>query len=107
MPQQDQHAAELDHGEEVGGVPFPSRGESAEVLQPSEQSFDFPAAQIATQWSAVLSSFSFSPIGRDHLDAMLIAKPLIEGITVVGLVPNQPLWHGSDMSLRERAFDQR
>ena len=107
MPQQDQHAAKLDHAEEVGGVSFPSRSESAEVLQPGEQSFDFPAAKITTQRSAVLSSFSFSSIGRDHFDAVLVAKPRIERIAVVGLVPDQPLWQTCNMSLHERAFDQR
>jgi hypothetical protein len=105
MPQQDQRAAELDHGEEVGCVAFPSRGEAAEVLQPGEQPFNLPAAQITAQWSAVLSPFSFSPIGRDHFDAM-VAKPFIERIAVVGLVSDQSLRQGGNMSLCECVFDQ-
>jgi hypothetical protein len=48
MPQQNRHTAELHHAEKVDGMAFPSAGESAEVLQPSEEPFDFPAAQVAT-----------------------------------------------------------
>ncbi len=107
MPQQDQHASKLDHAEEIGGVALPSRGESSEVLQPCEQPFDFPAAQVTTQWSAILSSFSFAPVGSDHFDAVLFTKSLIERITVVGLIANQPLRDSGDMSLGECAFNQR
>jgi hypothetical protein len=83
MSQQEQHASELDHAEEIGGVPFPSRGESAEVLQQGEQPFNLPAAQIPPQWSAIVSFSSFAPIGSDHFDAMLILEPLIQRIAVV------------------------
>lgn len=107
MPQQDQHGSELDHAEEIGGVPFPSRGESAEVLQPGEQPFKLPAAKIPPQWSAILSFSSFAPIGSDHFDAMLILESLIQRIAVVGFVADQSFGQSGNMSLVERVFDQR
>jgi hypothetical protein len=107
MPQEDQRAAELDHAEEVGSVAFPARGESAEVLQPGEESFDLPAAHVAAKGSAVLSSPSFASVGSNHLDAMQLAKPRVQGVAIVGFVADQSLRDGGDMSLRERVFDQR
>jgi hypothetical protein len=50
MSQQDQHASELNHAEEVCSVAFPSAGDASKILQPSEQPFNFPAAPIAAQW---------------------------------------------------------
>ena len=103
MPQEDQRASELYHSEEVGGVSFPSAGKSAEVLQPGEQPFDLPAAKR----SAVLSFPSFAPVGSDHFDAVQLAKPRVQRVAIVGLVANQSLGDGGDMSLRKCVFDQR
>ena len=107
MPQKDQRAAELDHAEEVDGVAFPSRGESAEVLQPCEQSFDLPAAQVATQRPSVLCLPSLAPVGSDHFDAVQTTEPRVQWVAIVGFVADQPLGDGGDMSLCECAFDQR
>ncbi len=48
MPQQDAEASEVDEAEEVLGVPLPTRDEPAVVVEPREQSFDQPAALVAT-----------------------------------------------------------
>ena len=107
MPQEDQRTAELDHPEEVGSVSFPAACKSAEVLQPGEKPFDFPAPHVATKGSSVLSFPSFAPIGSDHFDAVQVAKPRVQRIAVVGLVADQSLRDGGDMSLCEGVFDQR
>jgi len=107
MPQQDQRTAELDHAEEVDCVAFPSRGESAEVLQPGEQPFDLPAAQVATQRPSILCFPSPAPIGSDYLDAVQLLEPRIQWVAVVGFVADQSLGDGGDMSLCKCAFDQR
>ena len=107
MPQEDQRASELDHAEEVCGVSLPAACEAAEVLQPGEQPFNFPAPQISSQRSAVLGSLPLAPVGGDHFDTVMLAKLLVQRIAVIGLVTNQPLRHGCGMSLCERAFDQR
>lgn len=107
MPQEDHRAAKLDHAEEVGGVSFPSACKSAEVLQPCEESFDLPAAHIAAKRSSVLSFPSFASVGSDHLDAVQLAEPRIQRITIICLVADQSLGDRGDMSLCEGVFDQR
>ncbi len=47
MPQEDYKAAELDHGEEVLLVILPTDDQAAEVMEPGEEAFDFPAAAVA------------------------------------------------------------
>jgi hypothetical protein len=39
MPQQDEHAAKLNHAEEVIGVSHPPAANAPEVLQPGEDAF--------------------------------------------------------------------
>ena len=107
MPQEDQRASELNHAEEVGGVAFPAAGESAEVLQPREEPFDFPAPQVSAQRSSVLGSPSLAPVGRDHFDAVMAAKLLVQRVAVISLIADQPLRQSCSMSLCERVFDQR
>lgn len=106
MPQQDQHTTELDHAEEVSCIALPSRGEPAEVLEPGEQSFDFPAPHVAAKRSAILGFPSFAPVGSNDFDAVQLAEPPVQWVAVVGLVADQSLGQGGDMSLCERVFDQ-
>ena len=107
MPQEDQRASELDHAEEVCGVSLPAACEAAEVLQPGEQPFDLPAAQVATQRPSILCFPSPAPIGSDYLDAVQLLEPRIQWVAVVGFVADQSLGDGGDMSLCKCAFDQR
>ena len=53
---------------------FPSSDESAEVVHPGEEPFDLPSSSIAAQLTSVLGFlFSIAAVGRDHLDAVLVA----------------------------------
>jgi hypothetical protein len=48
MSEEHEQASEMDEAEEVFDAVFPSSDESAVVLHPSEEAFDFPSAAIAT-----------------------------------------------------------
>jgi hypothetical protein len=54
MPQENDETAELEHGEEVGLVIFPTADQSAEIVEPCEQALDFPTATVTTQFAAIL-----------------------------------------------------
>ena len=56
MPQKDDEAAELKHAEEVGFVIFPAADQAAEIVKPSEEAFDFPAATATAQFAVVLGA---------------------------------------------------
>jgi len=42
MPQQDECRGEMEHGEEVVGVPLPTNDAPAIVVEPGEEPFDLP-----------------------------------------------------------------
>src|SRR2546426_5024592 len=91
LPQQDDDATELDEAQEVGNFVFVTSNQSAEVLKPSEQALDFPAAAIAPQRTAVLGLHSaIAPLTGDQLDAVL-GKIRPERVAVVGFVADEPL----------------
>ena len=69
---------------------FPSDDESAEVVHPCKESFDFPASAVAAQLPAVLGLlFAIAAVGRDHLDTVFFCHPVIQSGRVVGLVADQ------------------
>ncbi len=69
---------------------FPSSDEATEGMHPGEESFDLPSSSIAAQFTSVLRDlFSSSPVGCDHLDAVLSGKLPIERVRVVGLVSDE------------------
>ena len=72
MSHEDDEAAELEHAEEVGFVIFPAADESAEVVEPSEEALDFPAAAVATEFAAVRGVLSAAVVfvGRDEPDVV-------------------------------------
>jgi len=74
MPQQDDEAAELKHAEKIGFLMFPAADESAEVVKPSEESLDFPAAAVAAQFATVLGVLpaAIVLVRRDEPDAMFL-----------------------------------
>jgi hypothetical protein len=47
MSKEHHQASELDEAEEIFDVVFPSGNESAVVVHPGEEAFDFPSAAIA------------------------------------------------------------
>ena len=108
MPQEDNEAAKLKHGEKVGLVIFPAAHKSAEVVEPSEETLDFPAAAVAAQFAAVLSVLptAIVLVGRDQPDTMFLPKAVIERITVVGAVADHSFWFGSRETLLDGGFDE-
>ena len=85
-----EQASELYETEEVFDLHFPSCDQPAEVMHPGEEPFDFPAALVAPECSAILGLLSaVDPIGRDHLNAVL-AHLLVECIGIISLVADQP-----------------
>ncbi len=48
MPQQDQHAAELNHAEEVNSTSLPTASQATVVLEPCKESFYFPAPEVCS-----------------------------------------------------------
>ena len=108
MPQEDDEAAELEHTEEIGIVIFPAANQSAEVVQPSEEAFDFPAAAVTTQFATVLGVLpaAIVLVGRDEPDAVFLPQALVQRIAVVGAVADHSFWFGSRESLLDGGFDE-
>ena len=80
----------------------PARHRSLKRIEPSEKTFYFPAAAIASQGAAILCCFAFSipPVWRNHLNP-LGSKGVIERITVIGTIPN----NSSGSSQRDNFID--
>jgi hypothetical protein len=96
-------------------MPLVSHHQPAEVLQPSDGAFDFPASLVAPELTSVLGFDSFvAAIGADQLDAASL-ESCTQGIVVGGPIVNQSLrilsWPASarpgDGDLRECRLDQR
>jgi hypothetical protein len=108
MSREDNEAAELEHAEEVGFLMFPTADESAEVVKPSEEALDFPAAAVTTQFAAVLSALpaAIVLVGRNESDAMFLQQALVQRIAVVGAVADHSFWLGSRETPRDGRFNQ-
>jgi len=108
MPHEDNKAAKLEHAEEVGFLLFPAADESAEIMEPSEEALDFPAAAIAPQFPAVLGALAAAIVlvRRDQPDMVFLPKALVERIAVVGPVADHSFWLGSRETLRDGGFDE-
>lgn len=78
---------------------IPPRHCSLKRIEPSKKAFNFPAAVIAPQGTAILSCFALSiaPVWCNHLNP-LGSKGVIERITVIGTIPNNSsgLSHGDN-----------
>jgi hypothetical protein len=83
-------AGEVDEAEEVFDVVFPSSDESAEVVHPREEPLHSPAFAVAAQFTGVLTFTAVAPVGRDHLDAVLVLERAIERVRVVGFIADEP-----------------
>ena len=66
----------LQHAEKIGFLMFPAADESAEVVKPSEESLNFPAVAVATQFATVLGVFpaAIVLVGRNQQDTVLFCK---------------------------------
>src|SRR5581483_9590947 len=108
MSQQDQNARELNHAEEVGRVVLPAGDHAAIVMQPGEQTLDAPATAIAPKGASVLACgpAALQSMRCDQLDAKLLAQALVERVTVVRLVTDQPRRRGAAEAGAECGFNQ-
>src|SRR5262245_58554630 len=70
IPKQDDCAAELEEGQEVGSPVLPAGHQPAELVKPGEQPLDLPAAAVSAQRAAILSLFPIAAVGRNQLDAV-------------------------------------
>ena len=82
-------AGEVDEAEEVFDVVFPSSDESAEVVHPREEPLHSPAFAVAAQFTGVLTFTAVAPVGRDHLDAVLVLERPIKRVRVVGFIADE------------------
>ncbi len=89
MPEQDFGAGELKQSEEVTDVVLPARDEASRVVEPGKETFDAPAASVASEGAAILCGPAPRAIGRDHLDTVLIAQLCIEEVAVVAAVADE------------------
>ena len=108
MPQQDDEATELEHAEKVGFMIFPAAHQSAEVVKPGEEAFDFPAAAITAQFASVLGGFSVAivPVRCDEPDAVFLPEALVERIAVIRAVADHSLGLGLGEALLDGGFDE-
>ena len=108
MPQEDDEAAELQHAEEIGFLMFPAADQSAEVVEPSEEALDFPAAAVTAQFAAILCALSLAIVlmRRDEPDAVFVPETLVERIAIVGAVTDHSFWFGSRETLLDGGFDE-
>src|SRR5260370_18786573 len=110
MHQQNQRRGELKHPEKVLGVTFVSYDQAREVLQPGEQSLDFPSSSVSFQPTSILSRvLSVPTMWSNHLDAVE-PKFCVEAVGVVGVITNQvpqsldPLPTTTQSIIREHAI---
>ena len=108
MPQEDAGASQVNHPEEICWVVFPADHDAAIVMQPRKQAFDFPSAAIAPQHAPILglSSGAIGSVWRNHLDGVVLHQSLIEAVTVVGAIADQPFGEVGEESLFECGFDE-
>ena len=92
MSGQDDDTGELDKAVVVLGVMFIANNQSAKVVQPGVQAFDFPAALESAQRTPVLSDsicLTAPAVWSDHVRTKLIQHLLVQRVAVVGLISNQ------------------
>ena len=80
--------------------------QSAEPLQPSEQTLHPPATLVAAQLSPVVGLASILAVGRNHLDVVIAPQLLVEPVRVVSLVADQPRREFVEEASGQRFFDQ-
>jgi hypothetical protein len=75
MPEQDLHATQADHGEEVLDVVLPADDQPTKLMRPSKESFHTPTPAVAPQPATVLRGFPALPaMGCDYLDAIALGQ---------------------------------
>ena len=106
MAKQDHDAAELDQAEEVGGVPLVAGHEAAELLEPREEPFDLPAAAVPAQGPPVLGGHPAAPTVWCNEDDVVSREARIEGVAIVGPIPDHSPRTAPRDARRERRLDE-
>ena len=90
MPKQNDRACEMEETSEIGGAPLIPGNESAIVLQPGKEPFDFPATLIATKRTPILGEMDpIRPMRGDQFDAAG-GEGLVEAVAVIGRIADEP-----------------
>jgi len=91
MPKENQRARQVKKSGEVGGAPLIPSDESARVLEPGKEPFDFPAASVSAERATILGEIDPRRAMRgDQFDAAS-GERLVEAVAVIGGVTNEPL----------------
>ena len=108
MSREDNEAAELKHAEEVSFLMFPAADESPEVVEPSKEALDFPAAAVTTQFATVLGVLpaAIVLVGRDKPDTVFLQQALVQRVAVVGAIADHSFRLGSCETLCDGRFHE-
>jgi len=108
MSRENNEAAELKHAEEVGLLMFPTADQTTEIVEPSEETLDFPAAAVTAQFATVLSVLpaAIVLVRRNEPDAVCLQQALVQRIAVVGAVADHAFGFGLREALRDSGFDE-
>jgi len=98
----------VNHSEVVFGVAFPARDDAPEVVQPSEQPLDQPAATNPPQAAAILGrrSATIVAVRSDQLQPVASAQPTRQWGAVERLVADQSLRRCRQEALAEGGFGE-
>lgn len=98
---QDDHAPELDHGEEVSDMAPVAHDQSPEVLQPGEKAFDLPATPAPTQGASVLGHFMRRSAGHVHDERKAAGVCPCHDLAAFAPLgfpnPSAPFWAGANV----------
>src|SRR4249920_1180842 len=89
MPEQDPRTGELEKAQKVLDMIFPPGHETAGVVEPGEETFDFPPALDSAKRPTVLRLATPSAVCGDHLDAVASPERRVERVAVVAAVADQ------------------
>lgn len=90
MPKQNDGACEMQEAGEIGRMALIAGDQTSGVLEPREETFDFPAAPVSAERAAVLREIHpIRTVRRDEFDAAG-GERVVQAVAVIRGVPNQP-----------------
>src|SRR5438552_14957338 len=90
MSEKNECASKLKEGEIVFGVIFPAHNESSKVVQPGEETLNFPALGVPPQTAAIIEGgLGSSTTMRDQEQYLLFEHSLAQWIAVISPVGNE------------------
>jgi len=97
----------VEEAEEVLHLHLVAGDVTTEVLNPGEKPLHLPAAAISTQLTFILSlRLAPSTVRGNQLHSPLVPQSLVEFVSVIGLVADEPLGKLVDEALVERSFEE-